>query len=75
MIIQAVKSLLPIVLISTFCPVRKIMIRSKMNSQLSGFQVLKLVPNPEVTRDVLLDAIKEITLSNATLTVNYSRNI
>lgn len=33
------------------------------------------VPNSEVSRAVLLDAIKDITLANATLTVIYSRNI
>jgi phosphatidylethanolamine-binding protein (PEBP) family uncharacterized protein len=33
------------------------------------------VPNSEVSREVLLDAIKNITLASATLTVNYSRNI
>lgn len=33
------------------------------------------VPNSEVSREVLLDAIKNITLASATLTVIYSRNI
>jgi Raf kinase inhibitor-like YbhB/YbcL family protein len=33
------------------------------------------VPNSEVSRAVLLDAIKDITLESATLTVKYSRNI
>jgi phosphatidylethanolamine-binding protein (PEBP) family uncharacterized protein len=33
------------------------------------------VPNSEVSREVLLDAIKNITFASATLTVIYSRNI
>jgi phosphatidylethanolamine-binding protein (PEBP) family uncharacterized protein len=33
------------------------------------------MPDSEVSRAVLLDAIKDITLANATLTVIYSRNI
>jgi phosphatidylethanolamine-binding protein (PEBP) family uncharacterized protein len=33
------------------------------------------IPSSEVTRQVLLDAIKSITLASATLTVKYSRNI
>ena len=34
-----------------------------------------LVPNSEVSREVLLDAIRDITLASATLTVIYSRDI
>jgi len=33
------------------------------------------IPNSEVSRDVLLDSIKNITLASATLTVIYSRNL
>jgi Raf kinase inhibitor-like YbhB/YbcL family protein len=33
------------------------------------------IPNTEVSREVLLQAIKDITLASATLTVIYSRNI
>lgn len=38
-------------------------------------QVSLSVPNAEVTRDVLLEAIKNITLASTTLTVVYSRDI
>ena len=33
------------------------------------------VPNSEVSREVLLDAIKDITIESTTLPVKYSRNI
>lgn len=38
-------------------------------------QVSLTVPNSEFTRDVLLEAIKDITLASTTLTVVYSRDI
>jgi Raf kinase inhibitor-like YbhB/YbcL family protein len=38
-------------------------------------KVIPTIPSSEVTRQVLLDAIDDITLATATLTVKYSRNI